>query len=132
VCRRRWRIRPAIIALLIGIGRSPSTARSPLGQRDADDAHATERRADVREYADQFIKMGVNSADDRIDDNWDDVDRSERAVIVAALKEATRRDRRFGELLARWRAESRGVSDREEPYVPRELKEKGMLTLLPR
>ena len=48
----------------------------------------------------------MSSAGDLIDHNWDGVDRSERAVIVAGLKEANRKDRRFGGLLARWRAEN--------------------------
>jgi len=102
------------------------------GQRDADHVHTTERRADVGAYADQFLTMGVDSAEGLIDEHWDDVDRTERAVIIAGLKEANRRDRRFGALLARWRAEHRSVSEREEPYVQQELQRKGLVPVTPR
>ncbi|MEN3338523.1 MAG: hypothetical protein V7647_2199 [Acidobacteriota bacterium] len=102
------------------------------GQRDADEAHATERRADVHDYADRFIKMGVEPVNALIDGSWDGVDRSERAVIVAALKEANRQDRRFGTLLAHWRSEHRSVSDRQEPYVQEELQRKGLIPVAPR
>ena len=74
----------------------------------------------------------MSSAGDLIDHNWDGVDRSERAVIVAGLKEANRKDRRFGGLLARWRAENRSVSEREEPYVQQELQRKGLIPVTPR
>jgi hypothetical protein len=101
------------------------------GQHAADNAHATERRADVQNYADQFIKMGVGSVESLIDDNWEDVKRTERAVIVAPLKEANCRDRRFGELLARWRGEPRR-SDREEAVVMQELERKRFTQVTPR
>jgi hypothetical protein len=75
--------------------------------------------------------MGVDSVNGLIDDSWDSVDRSERAVIVAALKEANRQDRRFGTLLAHWRSEHRSVSDRQEPYVQQELQRKGLIPVGP-
>ena len=43
------------------------------GQREADAAHAVDRRTDVNDYADQFLQLGVSSAADLIDQNWDGV-----------------------------------------------------------
>jgi hypothetical protein len=102
------------------------------GERETADAATATRRIDVDAYAARFTKMGPEEVNDYIGAHWEDVDRSERSLIVSALREASRRDRRFSAVLARWRAENRSVSEAEAPYVERELKRKGLLPVTSR
>jgi hypothetical protein len=102
------------------------------GERQTADAATANRRIEVNDYASRFVEMGPDRATAFVAESWDSVDRSERSLIVSALREASRRDRRFSAVLARWRSENRSVSDAEAPLVQRELERKSLIPVTPR
>jgi hypothetical protein len=102
------------------------------GERETADAATANRRVDVNAYASRFVEMGPEQASAYIGEFWDNVDRSERSLIVSAIREASRRDGRFSAVRAHWRAENRSVSDAEVAFVHRELERKSLIPVTPR